>query len=51
MNEELKNRIVSLRQSGSSIRAIARQLGIPRSRVAKVLAEQARGRAEGGLGG
>ena len=51
MNEELKNQIVSLRQGGSSIRAIGRQLGLPRSRVAKVLAEQARGRAEGGLAG
>lgn len=47
MNEQTRNQIVSLRQGGSSIRAIARQLRVPRYQVAKVLAEQERGRAEG----
>jgi transposase len=47
MNEQTKNRIVSLRRGGSSIRSIARQLGIPRYQVAKVLAEHECGRAEG----
>ena len=52
MNEETKNQIVRLRQGGSSIRAIARQLGLPRYRVAKALAAQHSARAEGeGAGG
>ncbi len=47
MNEEIKNRIISLRQSGCSARGIARKLGIPRYQVAKVLAARERARAEG----
>jgi transposase len=48
MNTETENKIVSLRRGGSSIRGIARQLGIPRYQVAKVLKAHERGRAEGG---
>ena len=48
MNNEIENQIVSLRRGGSSIRQIARQLGIPRYRVAKVLETHEHGRAEGG---
>lgn len=47
MNQEIRNKIVSLRRGGSSIRSIARQLGMPRYQVAKVLAAHQRGRAEG----
>ena len=48
MNAETENKIVSLRRAGGSIRGIARQLGIPRYQVAKVLKAHERGRAEGG---
>lgn len=48
MNREIENQIVSLRRGGSSIRGIARELGIPRYQVAKVLEAHERGRAEGG---
>jgi transposase len=49
MNAETENKIVSLRRAGGSIRGIARQLGIPRYQVAKVLKAHERGRAEGGV--
>ena len=48
MNAETENKIVSLRRAGGSIRGIARQLGIPRYQVAKVLKAHECGRAEGG---
>ena len=47
MNSETENKIVSLRRAGSSIRGIARQLGIPRYQVAKVLRRMSGGVPKG----
>ena len=44
MNEALRNAIVQRRQAGASRRAIARELGISRDRVARVLAQLAANR-------
>ena len=47
MNEALKHEIVVLHQAGTPMRAIARQVGVSRKSVARVLAEVQEQRAAG----
>ena len=47
MSEDLHNEIVQQFRSGSSMRRIARRLGISRHQVARILAAHAAGRAQG----